>query len=51
MIVVQDSPKALMTNGLIHGQWTCDDVKEWTAKNEGFCHRVSVVRGLMKKTF
>ena len=32
MILVHDIPKTLMTNGLMHRQWTCDDVKEWIAK-------------------
>ena len=49
IILVHDIPKTLMTNGLMHRQWTCDDVKEWIAKNERFCHRVSIVCGLMKK--
>ena len=34
MILVHDIPKTLMTNELMHRQWTFDDVKEWIAKNK-----------------
>ena len=34
IILVHDIPKTLMNNGLMHRQWTCDDVKEWIAKNK-----------------